>query len=77
MVGDAPRIQPSVNSTAISSFEPGKDGPEGCESAFFVDPNQLTVAGDISCEDGGQPTFDASPRSRRIEKYFALLRKLS
>jgi hypothetical protein len=39
----------------------------GCESAFFVNAHQPTAAGDISRKDGRQPTFDASPRSRRIE----------
>jgi hypothetical protein len=34
-------------------------GLECCESTFLVNPHQSAVAGNVGCEDGGQPSFDA------------------
>ena len=34
-------------------------GLERCESTFLVNAHQAAVAGNIGCEDGGQPPFNA------------------
>ncbi len=36
------------------------DGPQPVEGSFLVNPDQARIAGDIGCQDRGEPTFRAT-----------------